>query len=371
MILKIWATPGNHGRNGIESKDTQVIYVYFGYGFALTVSLIWMAQYVRTYEARNSHSGHMVLPGDFAIRVKNLPRDATDEGEIMDFFRNKGLVDDRAEIVQVIIGWDAKDVRVMLKREEKLWHKLIAIKRKDRTSEKLQLIRDNLHLLKREISDTIVHRQEALRSSGNVVVTFRNVEDQLRCRARWNNFWARWLRRDTWDCCCFRGACPGTPLPRFQKCNNFLIRAAPNPGDINWTDLGQDCKWVRFLISYTLIIALICASVFAILLIKSGERNWIENARVEGLERIDESEEAQQAFELGLNLVSFIPGLAVSAFNFVLRFICPFMTEIELHGTFTSKSFSTTLKMAMALFSNTSLAIFIVSMLQVEVGDIP
>merc|ERR1719271_1037457 len=82
--------------------------------FVLVSSLCFCVVAESAWQVRvdNFVDSFTTQPNDFAIMVEGLPATATDEEAILNFFKAHAIKDKSdAEIVKVVIGWDAKEYR--------------------------------------------------------------------------------------------------------------------------------------------------------------------------------------------------------------------------------------------------------------------
>jgi len=326
-----WLTPGNFGPD--QADDSMPPAMYFVIVVVLSVFIIGMHQF--QIVADSQVDAGLTSPNDFAALVKGLPTTATDERAIMSFFEENALRGRRAEIVKVVIGWDASAFREKITKIRELKKQLQALAPDD---EQVPEIKKEIVEINRILASAAPDVAARLNSSGTVVVIFRHQEDLRASLDRWQGFWARWSYADADNnAClsCFPGIMKGPPLPCFQGCKLWVERA-PNPGDINWLQFTATDDNTNFKMKMK------TTGIMTVLVIVAFFITWGLNLLQEKMDEDGSS-----------SALSLLPALGLAFANMVLMVASRKLSDREYHDTKTEKEFSTALKMTFACLVNT------------------
>jgi len=330
-----YGTPGNLGpRKG----DNEMIPLYY---FAMVCFLFaaivaksgWQLWVDLKVDQGTTH------PNDFAVLVEDLPRSATDETQIMDWFKEHAVAGQKdTEIVKVVIGWDAKEFRQKTKRILEL-KKLIAA---DPTGPDADKYMHEIKTINSELMSTAPDVAAKLASSGVAVVIFRKQTDHRRCLERWGSVWAQYAYREAGG---MGGLLGGGSLPRFpigtppRPVYKIKVKRAPNPGDINWVDLGvSKAEKRRKLAESNGIMLLIVLVSFGICYLM----NWIKHSVTNVW-------------------LSLLPAFGIAFANVGLQTAAKKFGEREYHNTLAGQTSSQSLKMTVGMIVNTAGVIFATS----------
>jgi len=345
FIGKMWLTPGNFGPDQAEQKWIPFLWLAIVCGISFMT--IVMHQY-QIYVDSEVDAG-TTSPNDFAVMVKGLPRTATDEAAIAEFFKEhavKGKTD--TEIVKVVIGWDVKEYNAVKKKMQELNAKL---KDHEVNTPEYDEIKKEIVKLQADLVACAPDRAARLMSSGVVVIVFRKQSDLRACLQRWTSFWAKWFYSDGEDLSFLpRGnmLCKGAALPKFpvgdppMPINTLQVERAANPGDIHWEELGKTNEETAKLFMQTN--AIMFVLIVVCIACTYGLNKWQEQV----------AEDQEDDGSMGTRFVSAIPGLGVSIVNCILMVASRRLGDKEYHETWTGQEFSQAAKMTVALLFNTA-----------------
>jgi len=338
FIAQSWLTPGNFGPDQADNALIPLLH------FIIVAALAYVIIFVYQHQIRmdSKVDAGTTSPNDFAILVKGLPRTATDEATIMQFFREnavKGKTD--TEIVKVVIGWDIEEFREKIKKIRDL---MKTINEMDPTDPQVPELRKQAAEINADLGSAAPDKASRLKSSGVVVVVFRYQADLRACLERWTSFWARWYYCDNERACCLDGLVKGAALRRFpigdKEVSRLSIERAPNPGDIHWEELGKDPTETRVLFLKT-------NGIMALLIILTGLATW-------GLNKAEEEAvEKGETGGAGFKVLQYIVPFGVMVVNMTVMISAKILGDREYHETWTSQEFSQGVKMAVALLVNT------------------
>lgn len=280
-------------------------------------------------------------PNDFAIMISGLPITATDEVQILEFFKENAIVGKTdPEIAKVVIGYDSVQYREKINRIKKLTKEM---KNLDPTDPHVQDIQNEIKDIKRELASCASDIQTRLTSSGVAIVVFRFQSDLRDCLEKWTGFWPRWFYREpgAWG-----GLQPGKELQLFpfgcppKPVYKIKVERAPNPGDVNWEDLGVHFsdRLTRFALTNGVMFLIICAS-FAVCY---------------GMTKLEGAGESSI-------FLSILPHLGVALANMAVNMAAKQFGAREYHNTKTAQTSSQALKMSVGMIVNTAGVIFFVN----------
>jgi hypothetical protein len=336
MVAEWYGTPGNLGPNG--GASTGILVVYFAmtcaFGVAVAIARQGQIRVERDVDART------IQPNDFAIMVEGLPSTATDESSIMDFFRENAVPGRKdVEIVKVVIGWDAAEFREKQRSLKELAAQLKELEPSDPEAAELQR---QVAAIRADLASGAPDAAARLTSSGVVVVVFRNQADQRHCLKRWASFWARVGYSDAGDCW---GFLKGGPLPLFpvgeppRPTFRLKVHRAPNPGDINWEDLGVPFKEkARMLLRAwgTMLLIIVASFWFCFLMV------WIE--------KTSNTDSAA---------LSILPSIGLMVANVIVNVASMKLGKAEYHNTRTGENAAQISKMALGMIVNTAFVLLL------------
>eukprot|EP00929_Paragymnodinium_shiwhaense_P027723 TRINITY_DN16205_c0_g1_i1.p1 TRINITY_DN16205_c0_g1~~TRINITY_DN16205_c0_g1_i1.p1 ORF type:complete len:1180 (+),score=250.06 TRINITY_DN16205_c0_g1_i1:65-3604(+) len=343
-VQKEWLTPGSTGPNAMNNEGILAGYVLFIPVFC--AAMVGMSQHqLRTLSRVESVS---TLPADFAVLVRGMPEEETNEEAIRKFFSEHAMAgeDNPAEVVKVVIGFDSMEFRDRLKELHALSSKMKKLPPGD--PEVLDA-EEKVRKIHREFVTSRMRSEASLKSSGTVVVTFRYQDMLMDCLDRWEGFWARTLGRDP-SGSGYHACCPGSKLPayEFQAVSYPLkITQAPNPGDINWEDLGHSsCEKYKSELASSVIM---CTVLLIGLCVTFGCNRLQAWSRWRATQANPASRNAY-AFQA----LSFLPAGCVAIVNAILKAISTVTASHEVHETKTEEEFSCAVKSFVCLILNTS-----------------
>eukprot|EP00928_Gymnodinium_smaydae_P079697 TRINITY_DN63555_c0_g1_i1.p1 TRINITY_DN63555_c0_g1~~TRINITY_DN63555_c0_g1_i1.p1 ORF type:complete len:967 (+),score=173.51 TRINITY_DN63555_c0_g1_i1:69-2969(+) len=336
-------------------KDSNwLLVLYLVFVLSIFSMVVVMARHSTQVEAAVRRQ--VLLPSDFAVLVRGLPETATDERTIKDFFIANAVADQETEVVKVVIGWKTADYRANMKQLNDMKKRL---RKLDPNSEEHQeLLNETVFMQQGLETATKASVNGGIRSSGTVVVVFRFQADLEACLQRWGGTWARWFYRDARTCCCW-----GTRLPYFPCADNasadnasaeksqphtssgrLRIERAPNPGDINWEDLGGNPNRCLRLIKSTTMLLLTLSLCFGAIY---GLAQLQLHFKQEGIRKAGSNDEVK------FKVLAPLPGVLVAVVNAILGMQCRKYAKEEYHETFTQEEFSAAWKMSLCMFFNT------------------
>eukprot|EP00930_Biecheleria_cincta_P042124 TRINITY_DN2897_c0_g2_i1.p1 TRINITY_DN2897_c0_g2~~TRINITY_DN2897_c0_g2_i1.p1 ORF type:complete len:1028 (+),score=195.42 TRINITY_DN2897_c0_g2_i1:31-3114(+) len=347
-----YLTPGNLGPDESENALIPVMYMVCVVVLCTCILLAYSSQVLTDHKV----DAGCTSPSDFAIMVKGMPVTATDEEEVMEFFKKnavKGKED--IEIAKVVIGWDVDEFRENIRSLKALSDELQ--EREDQKDEKSMQLKQEIvkitHALK-----SAGGKDTKLKSSGVVVVTFRYQSDLRACLNRWTSFWARWFYADAEDfcccCCCWKNnnLRKGGELARYpiggRPVAKLKVMRAPEPGDINWAELAVPRKLRTQRLLYTngvmLLLVLVCFGA------------------VYGLRKVQEvTSGSSGGLDSGSGQIQntgpwpgIAAGLVVAIVNGLLMAAAKKLGDKEYHDTLTDQEFSQALKMSIGMIVNTA-----------------
>jgi len=350
LYIENWyLTPGNFGPG--QADHNSILVMHLLCVVLLCVAIVVKIQHQIMLASRVSSV--TTLPSDFALLVKGLPPTAVDEREILDFFRAHAVSGQSdMEIVKVVIGWNAAEFQSMATELRKSRAQLKRAREAGDTKT-CDVVTAQIRQVLSTLEDSSATGN--LRSSGTVVVVFRYQEDQRDCRQRWDTLWASWFGLDVagrWCFCCFPA------LPRLV-CGDGpgvvpIVTAAPNPGDINWEQLGVGTaeKYRLKRNTNAMMLGLIVASFLL---------TWAMNAWQQAatdLSRTQSTAEEAYAFRA----LSVVPAGIVFVINLVLREAAKWFGAKEIQKTRTEEEFSQAFKISLAMIINTGFTILWINM---------
>jgi len=341
MIWSETLTPGNLGPDAGEEQTILVCHI--ASVAVLGFLVVFQAQYQRRVDSKVDKD--ILSPDDFAILIDGLPRDATDEEVIKQFFAENAVKGKtNTEIVKVVIGWDGKSFNCMTNQIKKKQSEANKIRKKD--GRRASALEEDIAGIKTEFHKALIGNDSQLAGSGLAVVVFRYSQDQRDCLDRWSTWMAQWFNRET-VCWC----CRGPRLPMFPEhgtpTHALQVSRADSPGNINWQDFGrkQQTKYWLFGATNVCMFALVCVS-FAIVY---GFTKLQELAKDERFDPRTGSWEVK-----GSIFLSLLPAMGVGLVNFLVVVCARIFGEKECHYTFTSEAASQTFKMTLAMVVNTA-----------------
>mmetsp|Transcript_17435 Transcript_17435/g.60879 ORF Transcript_17435/g.60879 Transcript_17435/m.60879 type:complete len:1104 (+) Transcript_17435:112-3423(+) len=334
---KIWLTPGNLGP--MQGEDATPLVFHVICVTFLCFSAIGMTHFLQRVEENVDLEVRM--PSDFAILVTGLPRSAKSEKKIAEFFTNQAVRGGETQVTSVVIGWDMSGWNARNKELAKL----------RKSVEKGKLEPMEVENAKMRIAELSANQWDVseLDSTGVAVVCFRWRRDLLRCVDRWHgHFWAQYFRRETG-----KYGLPGSELPLFENDGSYhkiQVRRAPNPGDINWSDLDKNYCW-------TWLSVIRGHSIMFLIIVVSFCITWGGNEL-----HLELLEEARVKQSYSFQALSFLPAAVISLVNFALQMAAWCIAWTEHHATKTDQEFAEAYMMSYAMLINTSGVIFWVNM---------
>lgn len=334
----IFTSPGHLGPK--MGDKPEVPFCYFLLVSALAAAIVaksaWQVWVDYTCDEEVTH------PNDFAIMVEGFPATATNEEDIVNFFKQHAVRgSNETEVVKVVIGWTADEYRAKMREFKQLRVEMSDLdpvadaEVMKEAQQKMAAVGKDLQAVGDGTGGSRLH------SSGVVVVSFRYQTDMRSCLDRWTGIWGSWFYCD-WGGCC--GMLPGPSLPKLPTATGIgvwklRVRRAPNPGDINWDDLGVSrrerwCKMAETNGCMLLVIVVSFGITFAMATIKEGTDNtW-----------------------LGL-----LPAIGLMFANVLMVLSASHFGAKEFHNTVTGQTASQALKMTLGMIFNTGGVILLIN----------
>eukprot|EP00930_Biecheleria_cincta_P051850 TRINITY_DN3705_c0_g1_i1.p1 TRINITY_DN3705_c0_g1~~TRINITY_DN3705_c0_g1_i1.p1 ORF type:complete len:1050 (-),score=166.78 TRINITY_DN3705_c0_g1_i1:266-3415(-) len=338
-------SPGNLGPDESQNALIPVLYLVCVAVLCGGILLAYSSQVITDHKVDLGSTS----PNDFAIMVKGLPVTATDEEEIMEFFSKHAVPGkENTEIVKVVIGWDVDEFRENMRQLKTLSDQLH--EREDQKDEKSMEIKQALVKITQALKSA-GSKDTKLKSSGVVVVTFRYQADLRACLNRWRSFWARWFYADAGDLCGLP-LCMGPELARYpiggRPIAKLSVTRAPNPGDINWTELAVPLRerLKQFLYTNGVMALLVMVCFGAVYGLREVQE--IASGKRGGLDTSENETAGSTGPWPGIGA-----GLVVAIVNALLMFAAKYLGEKEYHDTLTEQEFSQALKMSIGMIVNT------------------
>eukprot|EP00929_Paragymnodinium_shiwhaense_P028338 TRINITY_DN16440_c0_g1_i6.p1 TRINITY_DN16440_c0_g1~~TRINITY_DN16440_c0_g1_i6.p1 ORF type:complete len:1037 (+),score=302.20 TRINITY_DN16440_c0_g1_i6:123-3233(+) len=281
-------------------------------------------------------------PNDFAVLVSGLPRTATDELAIRDFFQQNALPGKQTAVVKVIIGWEWGEFREKQRAKKRLMKEKADLEPDDPRVQEIML---EIRKINMEMASSAPDQASRLASSGTVVVVFRYQHDMRAVLKRFTSWQAKFFYKDAAGC---GGLCLGAELPKFpigdppRPVYRLRVQQAPNPTDVNWQDFGATPRMRLKQLAKTnlmmiLILFLTAAFIYAIKFVVA---------------EMPEVTDAVKGWAAVLSTI--LLGIA----NAFLRFAAKKLGEFEYHNTQTGQLASQSLKVTMGYIITTAGVIF-------------
>jgi len=331
----IYTSPGMLGP--LASDNSTIPFIYF----VLVCLLCFCIVVVSALQVRVDHTVDegTTAPNDFAIMVEGLPPTASDEQAIMNFFKaNAVRGQSETEVVKVVIGWDSKEYREMQQRKKDLCVTLAGFALDDGRRVHIE---NAIRQINADLESSSSDVATRLQNSGVVVVSFRYQADLRRCLDRWTSVWATWAYRD-WGKCC--GMFGGESLAKFPTAQGvgvwkISVKRAPNPGDINWDDLGVPRNERLKLLAQTngamvCIMGISLVFLYGMIKVKEGStETW----------------------------TSLLPTFGISLANLCVQVAAKKLGEKEIHNTVSGQQGSQAIKMTLGMVVNTAILMLVVN----------
>lgn len=343
-----WMTPGNSGPYQVTNATVPVMYTIC----VIILCVMVLAIYELMVITESKVDDDVISPSDFSIMVRGLPTGATDEKILAQWFRENAIKGKtNTEIVKVVIGWDIGVFRATLRKLKQLADEATDLEATD--PKRLALQSERQKLMLDIVTSATGSDSDELKGSGVVVVTFRYASDMRACLNRWCSIWATLLYcegEDTWLLPKGNNFWKSAPLPKYpigdppRPVYKLQVDRAPEPGDINWDDLGVDFreKYKRFAITNGLMAVIVVASFFIIY----------------GFNKLKEWFDQQHIAYWEKGFVSIAPAVCVLIMNVVVSLFAKTMSEKEYHDSLTEQEASQALKMSIAMCLNTAGMLF-------------
>lgn len=369
FIGSFWLTPGNFGPHA--GDQGAILLMYFVLVVIFSVASILMHEYQLVAEAKVDMQ--TIMPNDFAIMVKGLPKKLTNEDKIAEYFKKNAVIgQDNTQIVKVVIGFDVGEVKNKLKELKEAKQELEAAltpgggaknvilsmctccRNSDAyvtTSHGIEEVKE-IKEIKKRISairaevDQSDPGQTEISSSGIAVVVFRNQTDMRACLTRWNS-WKNWC-----EGCCWSSRVP--PPAEFDgEAVRVTVERAANPGDIHWEELGHTWQEkLKLSMWYSFLMFLLICVGFAATYGLNYFQIWLKN-------RSAEEDGSYEGY--ALQAASLLPATVVSLINCALRMAGRYCGDLEYQDTISEQEKSQFTKMSGAMFINMSLAVFVLN----------
>jgi len=337
LIEEWYNTAGNLGPE--KGTNTAILMCYVVLVAFLAFAIVAKSQYQQRVDSEVDVG--TTQPNDFAILVEGLPPTMTDESVIMDFFKEhaiKGKTD--TEVVKVVIGWDAAEYREKIRGIRTL---TTTLKKMDPSDPQTAAIRKQIMEIKVDLVSCAPDMASRLRSSGVVVVIFRHERDQRCCLERWHGFWGRYFYRDSAGC---GGLLRGAELPRFpigdppRPVYRLRVSRAPNPGDINWEDLGVPFQERLKMMAKT------NGAMCVVVMMSFGFcyfMKWLQR-------------------QMDSPALVYLTGIGIAVANAAVNVAAKIFGKQEYHTTLTQQSASQGMKMAIGMIANTAGVIILLNL---------
>jgi len=354
FVSTMWLTPGNYGPDQAQGALEPTMYTVCVVMICAVSFIAFQAMAVTERYVDSDTTS----PNDFAVLVRGLPTTATDGKAIADWFKKHALKpktegeENTTEIVKVVIGWDAEEFGDMIRELKELR------KEKQRlpdASPRHEEIQERIASINRNLASSATEKAAKLRSSGVVVVVFRYQSDMRACLERWGSFWSRWFYCDATDTCCLpegnnfwkAGELPLFPIGHPPvPLHKIRVERAPNPGNINWMELGVPRgKRIKMLLktNAAMFLCFLC-SFFACYGLK-----FLQDYLADGGNGV------------ASDALAVLPALGVGVMNALLSMAAKKLGEREYHDTVTMQEFSQALKMSVGMILNTGGVMFFIS----------
>eukprot|EP00811_Abedinium_folium_P000328 NODE_102_length_3658_cov_7.576041.p1 GENE.NODE_102_length_3658_cov_7.576041~~NODE_102_length_3658_cov_7.576041.p1 ORF type:complete len:1075 (-),score=215.76 NODE_102_length_3658_cov_7.576041:139-3363(-) len=350
MISDVWLTPGSLGPD--LGDDTWILYTYVFCTAVLGVCLVFMAQFIERVSAKIIV--HTMDPSDWSVMVSGLPIDATDEADIMNWFKKHahGGQNGNVEIVKIVICWDPKEWNMKDKQVKHLSKKIRNCAETKEGNALRLLLEDEITRLKDDFklgSPDAIHK---LKGTGNVVITFRYIHDLETCLNVWDN--SRSWRKRIYNCCRLvqYGKLPLYPAADGTPAFKITVKQAETAGNINWKELGVPKKEriQRALITNSaMLVTLVLSFTLVYGLTMLGDQLKTEALNEETGEYEDDAS----------TFISFLPAIAISLINVYVVLLASFLGEAEIYETRTAEVSSKTLKMTLVMVVNTAIVLLV------------
>jgi len=339
-----WMTPGNFGPHLAEADWIPTIYIIC----VLLVGVIVIVGHQRMVLTDIKVDANTTSPNDFALMIRGLPKTATDENALMEWFSRHALPDKSADIVKVVIAFDVEEFRDNIAKLKALRESLRPLAPDD---PEVKDIKKQMADITLALNSASPDQASRLQGSGLVVVIFRHQEDMRTCLHRFNTFWARrfycdaedaswlWVGNRFWK----SGPLPMFPLGDQPACRIQVERAA-NPGDINWMELGvaPSVKYKMLAKNNGLMFILVVITFFIVY----GLNRLTDVIEVEGAKN--------ETDHYGFQALALLPAMFVVLMNIGLQMVARTLGKQEFHETKTEEEFSQAWKISIGMIANTA-----------------
>mmetsp|Transcript_73600 Transcript_73600/g.204539 ORF Transcript_73600/g.204539 Transcript_73600/m.204539 type:complete len:1065 (-) Transcript_73600:142-3336(-) len=338
-VVGPYVGPGRLGPSGGGSGVQAIIpWCYV----SILCLLCWSIVVVRQYQicANAKVDAMTTQPNDFAILVSGLPKTATSEEDVANFFRQYAVRGkDDTQVVKVVIGWEWAEYSEKMRKLKALLKEKAQLAPED---PRMKTITEDMRQINQELVSSAPGIASRLTSSGTAVVVFRYKDDAHECLRRWTSFHKRMWYRD--EGCCL-GLCWGPKLPRYPMGGvpvlRINVKQAPNPIDINWHNLGVTFRIkLKQFVKTNAIMFLVIFATFTFCYCM---------------------EKIQVAMKFTSATLSFLPVVAIVLANFAVRLAAKFLGKWEFHDTKVSQTSSQSMKMTIGMIVCTAGVILFVN----------
>eukprot|EP00392_Amoebophrya_sp_AT5.2_P019030 g19718.t1 len=346
-IDTLWqaASPGN---DAMGMDKPWVIYLYLVSLFAAMASVGLYG--VRQRAIDDKVDATAIHPNDYAIFVRNLPVEEGEEENIRAYFEQNALEGGQlADIAKVVIAWDITEFKKITDKQAAIGKSYFKLLKSgvDATDERALSIKEEFKAATEELKK--LKSGENLQGSGIAIVVFASQRQQRDCLDKWeSSIWMSFAHflGENFELHCLESFCAwmnGTPLYGGRGGRLLKVQRAPNPTDVNWSDLGHGK--IEIILKQMQLYAAMGVLIGICFLLTYLLQRWSDDMDSEGG---------------GSNGASVVPALVVAVLNGALMWASRNFTQYEYHETKTSEDGSTTKKMTAAMIINTAIIQFLV-----------